>query len=456
MTDEQAQVVICGAGIAGVSAAYALTVEHGLRKVVLVDELPPLSLTSDHSTECYRNWWPGPDDAMVALMNRSIDRLEELARRYGNFFHLNRRGYLYCTADPQRAQQMEQEAAQVAALGAGPLRVHHRGETSTYRPPAAQGFEDAPEGADLLLNSSLIKEHFPYLSPRICAVLHVRRAGWFSAQQLGMFLLQESRAHGARFVQARLVGVERCAGRVSAVVLGDGRVIRTSNLVIAAGPYSAEVARMMGVELPLSNELHLKAALPDSQQTLPRHAPLVILSDPQRLTWSDEERYALESDPDCHYLLDELPPGLHTRPEGGRESCVILALWELRPRLMEPIFPIPEDPLYPHVLWRGLPALIPAMEAYLHKAGRPRLDGGYYTRTPENRPVIGPLSVEGAFLIGALSGFGIMAAMAAGELLAAHVMDSPRPAYAFHFALERYRDPTYMASVEAWGRIGQL
>ncbi len=157
MTDEQAQVVICGAGIAGVSAAYALTVEHGLRKVVLVDELPPLSLTSDHSTECYRNWWPGPDDAMVALMNRSIDRLEELARRYGNFFHLNRRGYLYCTADPQRAQQMEQEAAQVAALGAGPLRVHHRGETSTYRPPAAQGFEDAPEGADLLLNSSLIK-----------------------------------------------------------------------------------------------------------------------------------------------------------------------------------------------------------------------------------------------------------------------------------------------------------
>ena len=33
----------------------------------------PLSLTSDKSTECYRNWWPGPGDAMVRLMNRSID-----------------------------------------------------------------------------------------------------------------------------------------------------------------------------------------------------------------------------------------------------------------------------------------------------------------------------------------------------------------------------------------------
>src|SRR5256886_11256899 len=35
----------------------------------------PLSLTSDKSTECYRNWWPGPGDDMVALMNRSIDLL---------------------------------------------------------------------------------------------------------------------------------------------------------------------------------------------------------------------------------------------------------------------------------------------------------------------------------------------------------------------------------------------
>jgi len=53
-----------------------------------VDERPPLSLTSDKSTECYRNWWPGPGDDMVALMNRSIDLLEEEARESGNVFRL--------------------------------------------------------------------------------------------------------------------------------------------------------------------------------------------------------------------------------------------------------------------------------------------------------------------------------------------------------------------------------
>src|SRR3972149_6060616 len=54
--------VVCGAGIAGISAAYHLCVTQGLGKVLLVDERPPLSLTSDKSTECYRNWWPGPGD----------------------------------------------------------------------------------------------------------------------------------------------------------------------------------------------------------------------------------------------------------------------------------------------------------------------------------------------------------------------------------------------------------
>ena len=66
-------VLICGAGLAGISAAWHLTVRHGVRDVVLVDDLPSLSLTSDKSTECFRNWWPGPGDAMVGLMNRNIE-----------------------------------------------------------------------------------------------------------------------------------------------------------------------------------------------------------------------------------------------------------------------------------------------------------------------------------------------------------------------------------------------
>ena len=52
---------------------------------MLVEPGAPLALTSDKSTEAYRNWWPGPGDgAMVAFMNRSIDLLETIARATSN------------------------------------------------------------------------------------------------------------------------------------------------------------------------------------------------------------------------------------------------------------------------------------------------------------------------------------------------------------------------------------
>jgi glycine/D-amino acid oxidase-like deaminating enzyme len=64
--------------------------------------------------------------------------------------------------------------------------------------------------------------------------------------------------------------------------------------------------------------------------------------------------------------------------------------------------------------------------------------------------------VDGAHVIGALSGYGLMAACAAGELLAAHVTGAPLPAYAPAFTPARYADPAYLARLEAWGPTGQL
>jgi len=83
MTTTTFDIVICGAGIAGIATAYTLA-RRGIQNILLIDERPPLSLTSDKSTECYRDFRPGPGDAMVQLMGRSIDILEELAWASGN------------------------------------------------------------------------------------------------------------------------------------------------------------------------------------------------------------------------------------------------------------------------------------------------------------------------------------------------------------------------------------
>lgn len=75
-------------------------------------------------------------------------------------------------------------------------------------------------------------------------------------------------------------------------------------------------------------------------------------------------------------------------------------------------------------------------------------DGGFYTKTQENRPLIGPLGVEGGFVVGALSGFGVMASSAAGELAATWITGGELPDYAASLALQRYDDPAYVASIE--------
>ena len=142
VTKAIADVVICGAGIAGISAAFHLSVKRGVKNILIIDDRPPLTLTSDKSTECYRNWWPGPGDAMVSFMNHSIDLLEALALETDNVFNLSRRGYLFLTGDVARADTLRDSAAEISQLGAGPLLVHDGGlSPHVYKRSPTHGFE---------------------------------------------------------------------------------------------------------------------------------------------------------------------------------------------------------------------------------------------------------------------------------------------------------------------------
>ena len=447
-----ADIVICGAGISGVAAAYFLS-RQGVKDILLIDERPPLSFTSDRSTECYRNWWPDPQ--MLALMNRSIDSMEQLAGLSGNIFRLNRRGYLYVTADESKVQEMQSASLRISSLGAGPTRVH-TSSSSSYRPAHAEGFHDSPTGADLLLGTDLIHRHFPYLTEQAVAALHVRRAGWLSAQQLGMYLLEMGRGQGVRFEAARLTNVHVKNERVTGVTLHSGEQIDSPVFVNAAGPYLKEVAAMLKVDLPVHTELHLRAAIKDPLGVVGRSAPLLIWNDAQHLPWEDEEREALREEESTDWLTRAFPAGVHTRPEGAGDSQTILMLWEYQTKKMDPVWPPHMDEQYPEIALRGLAAMLPRMKEYFVRMPRPQLDGGYYTRTRENRPLVGPLCVGGAFVSGAVSGYGIMSACGIGELLAAHVTGQELPSYAPAFIPSRYDDPAYQKQLETWGESGQL
>ncbi|HUG32132.1 MAG TPA: FAD-binding oxidoreductase [Acidimicrobiia bacterium] len=412
-----ADIVIVGAGIAGVSAAYHLSVRHGIDNVVLVDPRPPLTLTSDKSTECYRNWWP--NRPMVGLMNRSIDVFEELAEEID--FGFNRNGYLFVTRDGATLTEMAGQIEKVAALGA-----------------------DAE-----LLDASDLRRDYGFLNPDSVGAVKVRRAGWLRAQDLGQWMLERARDAGATLIPIAVTSITR-----EGVELSDGSRLAAPTKVLAAGPLSVEVGAMAGLELPLFSELHLKVSFKDHLGVIPRTAPMTIWSDPQSIDWSQEERLELEA-MGRHDVLGEMPVFCHFRPEGGTESPYFVALWEYHGAKIEPTWPLPEDPLYPEVVMRGLATMVPGLMVYLDRLPAAFVDGGYYTKTVENRPLIGPSGVEGVHLLAGLSGFGVMVSAGAADLLARHIVGAELPDYAPAFLLSRYEDPDYLPGLES-ADSGQL
>jgi glycine/D-amino acid oxidase-like deaminating enzyme len=455
MSPSSPTIVICGAGIIGVAAAYSLAVEHGLGNVVLVDEGNPLSVTSDKSTEAYRNWWPGPDWQMTAFMNRSLDLIEEIARATDNRINLNRRGYVFATADRGKIPFLETTARGAEANGGGAARFHDT-PYSAYTPAAERGFDGALDGADVITDQTLIRRHFPFLSPETVALAHVRRAGWLSAQQLGMVMLEAVRARGVPILKGRVVGFDTAGGRVRGVEVESGGGLRTlpaTHAVLAAGPMQVEMARMLGVDLPIRAERHFKVSFPDTLGGLPRNAPMLIWLDEQHLPWSDEEREALAADEDAQWLLGPFPAGVHGRPDGGSATLI---LFNHHGEAVEPVFPLPEPAFYPEIALRGMATMVPGLKVYEGKVPRPYIDGGYYMRTQENRPLIGPVPVEGAYISCAFSGFGVMGSCASGDLIARYVTESALPDYAPAFQLSRYQDAEYRTLLDHWGDGGQL
>ncbi|MHA1165434.1 MAG: FAD-dependent oxidoreductase, partial [Alphaproteobacteria bacterium] len=113
--------------------------------------------------------------------------------------------------------------------------------------------------------------------------------------------------------------------------------------------------------------------------------------------------------------------------------------------------------IFPEIVMRGAARMVPGLEAYCDAMPRALTHyGGYYTRTAENWPLIGPMGTDGAFMVAGLSGYGTMTACAAGELCAGWVTGAPMPDYARDFSLARTNDAVFMGKISKIGDAGEL
>ena len=191
MSNSSASVVICGAGIAGIAAAYYLAVEHGARS----NDRRAGQSSLAHIGQIDRGL-----PQLVARPRLGDDRVHEPQHRSDRGDRArDRQSHQYepprlpvCDRRTGKSHCCETMAPKAEARGGGPARMHETA-VEPYAPSPERGFIRA-DRRGLITDASLIRRHFPYLAPGTVAVAHARRAGWLSAQQLGMTMLEAPRA----------------------------------------------------------------------------------------------------------------------------------------------------------------------------------------------------------------------------------------------------------------------
>ena len=438
------RIIVVGAGIVGISTAYYLARRHGVHDITLIDAGLPMALTSAQSGENYRNWWPHP--AMVALTNDSIDLMEEIAQASGNRINMTRRGYALATRqadiDPMVAQLHDGLQADADRL----LRYHEGATSDTYQPFDSADWRAMPDGVDILRNRDLIQRFFPHYDGDVQTVIHIRRGGDISGQQLGSYMLE----------YLREVGVLRVTGAVRSVTQADGfrvevdgtdgtTTISADMIVNAAGPFAPDIAKMLDVALPVHNVLQQKIAFEDRNAAISRRMPFSIDLDGQHIDWTREEADLLRADDTHAWLADAMPGSIHCRPDGGDHGAWVKLGWAYNSTPAHASWSPELDPNFPEIVLRGAARLNPSLKAYYGNLPRTMHHyGGLYTMTEENWPLIGPMGPSGSYMNCAMSGFGTMAACASGALCADWMAGGELPDYAAAFSLARYDDKPMM------------
>jgi glycine/D-amino acid oxidase-like deaminating enzyme len=439
-------VAVIGAGNVGIAVAYYLVRDHGVRDIALIDARDPMSLTSAQSGENYRNWWPHP--VMTAFTDHSITLMEELDLASGGRLRMTRGGYALATRR-ERPDDLIADLRRGYGESMQEIRIHETAG-SGYRPPKRAPWRDAPDGVDVLLDRDLIRSTFPAYAHDVATVIHIRRAGSIDSQQMGQLMLEAIREAGGQVVRGEVKAMD---GGGSFRIAVDTQRLAAKRIVNAAGPFLRDIAAMLGEDLPVKCVYQQKIAFPDVEAAVPRDMPFTIDLDGQSLAWSDEDREVLASDAATRHLVQPMKGGIHCRPDGPVDGQWIKLGWAYNESASDPHAPDPIDPQFPDTVLRGASRLNRKLATYIGRLPRgARHYGGYYTMTDENWPLIGAMRTPNAFVAGALSGYGSMAACATGAVCAAWVAGRPVPEYARSLTLERQSNGALMAQLAALGK----
>jgi sarcosine oxidase, subunit beta len=365
---DRADVVVVGAGIMGLSIAYHLAM-LGVKDVLVLDKSYLCGGASGRNGGGVRAQWSS--EANVTLMQDSIRMCREFATRMKINVWFRQGGYLFLARTPAIRSSLEKSVALQNANGL-PTRMLSPQEARRIVPELdVTGVEAASYNPD---DGVVFPWPFVWGYAQAARKLGVEVATW---QEVVGFETTGSRIDGVRV---------RPCGKPGESASAASTVIRTNKVVNAAGAWSPEVSRLLGVELPNKPHRH---EICSTEPLKPWLKPLVAdLSD--GLYFSQSTRGEIVGGIGNAYVA----PGLDQE-----SSHAFLGK-------------------YARALVRSCPIL-----------GRVKVLrqwAGCYDLTPDANPIVGPVdAVENFFQASGFMGHGFMMAPVIGKLLAQVIAEGP-------------------------------
>ena len=218
---DRAEVVIIGAGIMGLSTAYNLAKNHGVRDIVVVDKSYLCGGASGRNGGGVRAQFSSEEN--IRLMQESLRLCKDFASDLKINVWFRQGGYLFLVRSEAGRQNLEKSVAVQHACGL---------KTRLLTPKEAQRIVPELDTEGVVAASFNADDAVVFPWPFVW--------GYASgAEKYGVEI--------STFTE--VLGFETSGSRIDAVVTSRGK-IRTHRVINACGAWSPEIARMLGVELP--------------------------------------------------------------------------------------------------------------------------------------------------------------------------------------------------------------
>ncbi|MGW0558193.1 NAD(P)/FAD-dependent oxidoreductase [Streptomyces sp. NPDC002926] len=240
-----AEVVIVGGGVVGASVAFHLA-EAGVRDILVLERDEPASGSSGKPIGGIRAQFSDPLN--IRLGQRSLEAWRAFTTRPGADIGIESVGYLFLLGSEEEVETFQQAVDVQNELG------------------VRSGIITPREAHELC----------PYVDPRsIVAAAYSPDDGYALPKAAVHGYLCAARRLGATLrTHCTVTGIDVDGGRVRAVRTTSGTV-RTAAVVCAAGPWSAAVGAMAGVELPVT-PLRRQIGLTGPLSPVPPRVPFTL------------------------------------------------------------------------------------------------------------------------------------------------------------------------------------